>query len=143
MLIRESVFRVGTTMRGIAALFLVLVSPISWSGSVTDNGDGTATLVGVVTDLLTLEGAFGDCMVQIDGGTTSPHTVLGCNAGWVSLGCNAQVLKKSTAQNLYTAAQLSFVTGNRVGLTVSSDASHLSTTNNYCLGYKIQNVNAP
>lgn len=103
---------------------------------------GQALLIGIVTEFLFQEGAYGECMVKLEynGATVNPNGELsGCANFWTSLGCSGEYHSKSFAQNMLSTAQLSLVSGNRIGVYIDDTKKY----NGYCVAYRIDAVNEP
>lgn len=103
---------------------------------------GQALIIGVVTEFLFQEGAYGECMIKMEynNATVNPTDELaGCASFWTSLGCSGEFHTKSFAQNMLSTAQLSLVTGNRIGVYIDDTKQY----NGYCVAYRIDAVNEP
>jgi hypothetical protein len=86
-----------------------------------------------VTQILTWEDKFGQCMIAIEGYTGSSE----CNGGWATLDCQGSFVSKSIASRNLELAQMSIALNSKVYTRIDESRKH----NGYCLVYQMQLLN--
>ena len=86
----------------------------------------------IVRTLASEDASFGGCMAELRDSVTEA-TGLDCEGKWVTFSCAGEHTSKAAARRLYDSAQLAFVTGRRVALTLDDERKH----NSYCFVSRI------
>ena len=124
MLLRKVVFDASLA---ICVIFVAFVAQAA------NNTDGPYT----VTQLTTDADRYAGCMIKIDPG---PETVFpNCAAAFVSLGCDGSaepLISKSSAAQLYTTAQIGYVTDKALYLRIN-DETVGTTARGYCFADRV------
>ncbi|MDZ7781808.1 MAG: hypothetical protein U5K56_02295 [Halioglobus sp.] len=94
----------------------------------------TANWQAQVNQILLDDQFFGGCMAAV---TPPPSEQLSanCNTAWVTFSCDGTFNPRSTANAKLSAAQLAYVAGTPVQLTVTDSKKH----NGHCFATRIQN----
>lgn len=83
-----------------------------------------------VSQILTWEDKFGQCMIAIDGYSGSSQ----CEAGWATLDCQGSFLTKSIASRNLELAQIALALDRKIYTRIDESRKH----NGYCLVYQMQ-----
>ncbi len=123
--------KLGAIKTAVATLLLV-APPLSAPWAETAAIDATISRTMVTTDDL-----YGGCMVALN---VSPSDYnLDCPSGnWVTLDCAGELTSKSQGMRLMDSAQLAFVTGRSVRVTVDDSRKH----NGWCFAQRIDVLGA-
>ena len=86
-----------------------------------------------VSQILTWEDKFGQCMIAIDGYSGSSE----CNGGWATLDCQGSFLPKGVASRNLELAQIALALDSSIYTRIDESRKH----NGYCLVYQMQILN--
>lgn len=139
---------VGSATR--RSILSTLLGVVCWSFISTALANPTAIngtqglAIGTVIDILQGDvDEWGDCMVRLstNGAGVNPNAAIGaCGNDWISLDCNGTYQSKAVGASMLSAAQLSLVTGYRVGVYFDSTRKHNGA---YCSAFRVDSANAP
>ena len=129
----------GETMHKSLLLLSVVLGSVVWL-STAKAGTG---IVGntQIQRVLSTDGKWGGCAVRLAEPVQSSITSVtsggsvSCPGNLLSLDCVGNQIAKSAAQNLFSSAQLSYVTGSTVDLYIDDSVLF----NGYCRAYRIDN----
>ena len=105
-------------------------SVLMFTGIATAATDGwNATVTRILTD----NENFGQCMAVTE--PSAEDRGLACKSYWVTFSCDGTFNSKSIGNAKYSAAQLAYVTGSQVFVSVDDTKRH----NGYCFAQRIDN----
>lgn len=94
---------------------------------------GTAGLTGKVTRILLDDQNYGGCMAFMNPGPQS--LTLNCGNDWVSFDCTGDFHSKSIANQMFSAAQLAYITDSDFRVKLNDAELH----NGFCVAYVADN----
>lgn len=129
------------TTRSICFIPMLLMAAFAAANPTVQNTN-TALAIGSVVEILQQEtDEYGDCMIKLqrNGAIINPNDAFNeCGNTWISLSCNGTHHAKSVAAGMLGSAQLSLVTGNRLGVYFDKTKKHGA----YCSAFRIDTVNS-